>query len=94
MTMTAVLVAVLVPASATILTIDEHLAAPLHFLPADRYRLGGEFTGIWDPAYDPRTDPANWRSCDACAATGQLVGQACTACGDAARAGRTPGTVL
>ncbi|MEU8606652.1 hypothetical protein AB0C29_01415, partial [Actinoplanes sp. NPDC048791] len=28
------------------------------------------------------------------AATGQLVGQACTACGDAARAGRTPGTVL
>ncbi|WP_250008774.1 hypothetical protein [Actinoplanes sp. M2I2] len=90
MTMIASLLAVLVPASATLDTIDAHLAAPLHFLPVDRYRLGGEFTGLWDPDYDPRRDPANWRRCPHCAGTGQ----ACPGCADAEPAGRDPGTVL
>ena len=94
MTMIDSLVAVLVPASAAIDTIGAHLATPLHFLPADRYRLGGEFTGAWDPGYDPRRDPANWRSCRDCAGTGRLTGKACSGCGDAEPAGRSGGTVL
>ncbi|RSM65110.1 hypothetical protein DMB66_17695 [Actinoplanes sp. ATCC 53533] len=87
---TAALVAVLVPAGATAATIDAHLAAPMRLLPADRYRLGGEFTGAWDPGYNPCTDPANLRGCGTCAATGH-PSRTCPACGDA---GRIPGTVL
>ena len=90
MTMIVSLVAVLVPASATADTIGAHLAAPLHFLPADSYRLGGEFTGAWDPDYDPRRDPANWRTCPDCAGTGRD----CPTCADADPAGRRPGTIL
>jgi hypothetical protein len=90
----AALVAVLVPASANAATIAAHLSAPMRLLPADRYRLGGEFTGAWDPDYDPRTDPANWRDCGTCAATGHTSSQTCPACCDAADAGRLPGTVL
>ena len=94
MTMIASLVAVLVPASATTDTIGEHLAAPLHFLTADQYRLGGEFTGAWDRDYDPRRDRTNWRDCQYCAGAGRLTGEPCLRCGDAERAGRTRGTVL
>jgi hypothetical protein len=90
MTMIVSRVAVLVPASVTINTIGAHLAAPLHFLPADSYRLGGEFTGAWNPDYDPRRDPANWRTCPDCAGTGRD----CPTCADAALAGRLPGTIL
>lgn len=90
---TASLVAVLVPASATAATIDPHLATPMRLLRADRYRLGGEFTGAWDPGYHPRTDPANWRDCITCAAIGPTR-RTCPTCGDAADAGREPGTVL
>jgi hypothetical protein len=84
------LVAVLVPASATADTIGAHLAAPLHFLPTDSYRLGGEFTGACDPDYDPRRDPANWRTCPDCAGTDF----GCPTCADANPAGRRPGTIL
>jgi hypothetical protein len=90
---TARLVAVLVPAGATAATIDAYLSASMRSLPVDRYRLGGEFTGAWDPDYDPRTDPANWRDCGTCSATGH-PSRTCPTCGDAADAGRTPGTVL
>lgn len=91
------LVAVLVPSTATVDTIDTHLAGPMrHVMPwaIDGYRFGGEFTGAWDPAYDPAADPANWRPCTACAATGATCGQPCAQCGDAARRGRPAGTVL
>ena len=60
----------------------------------DRYRLGGEFTGAWDPANDPTADPANRRPCTACAATGQRAGQSCEHCSDAPRQGRPAGTIL
>lgn len=59
-------VAVLVPAGTTIDTVDVQLAGPMRTLmPSviDSYRLGGEFTGAWDPHYEPRTDPQNWRPC-------------------------------
>jgi hypothetical protein len=90
MTMIVSLVAVLVPASATADTIGAHLAAPLHFLPTDSYRLGGEFTGTWDPDDDPRRDPANWRTCPDCAGTGRD----CPTCADADPADRRRGTIL
>lgn len=90
-------VAVLVPASTTIDTVDAQLAGPMRTLMPgviDRYRLGGEFTGAWDPDYEPRTEPQNWRPCTACAATGVLAGQPCATCVDAAPHGRRTGTVL
>lgn len=90
MTLTTYLMAVLVPASATTDTIAAHLAAPMHFLPADRYQLGGPFTGAWDENYNPHTDPANWRPCSNCT----TASPACPLCGDAEAAGRAPRTVL
>ncbi|MDG4795040.1 hypothetical protein [Micromonospora sp. WMMD1082] len=87
------LVAVLVPSTATIKTIDTYLTRPMRILmpwAADRYRFGGEFTGAWDPA----TDPANWRPCTACSATGRTAGRPCDECGDAPRHGRPPGTIV
>ncbi|WP_328463569.1 hypothetical protein OHA21_38285 [Actinoplanes sp. NBC_00393] len=51
MTMIVSRVAVLVPASATINTIGAHLTAPLHFLPADSYRLSGDSTGAGNTPY-------------------------------------------
>jgi hypothetical protein len=91
------LVAVLVPSTATVDSIDTHLAGPMRYLmpwAVDRYRFGGEFTGAWDPAYDPATDPANWRPCTACAAPGTTAGNPCEQCEDAPRRGRPTGTVL
>ena len=90
-------VAVLVPASTTIDTIDVALTPPMRFLMpgvVDRYRLGGQFTGAWDPDYDPRLDPANWRPCPACTATSVPAGHRCTVCADAETDGRRTATVL
>ena len=90
-------VAVLVPASTTVDTVDAQLTGPMRTLMPgviDHYRLGGEFTGAWDPDYEPRTDPENWRPCTACAATGEFAEQPCATCADAAQNGRRTGTVL
>ncbi|GAA2617338.1 hypothetical protein [Paractinoplanes durhamensis] len=91
---TTILVAVLVPADTTVHTIDVHLATSMHLLTPNRYRLGGAFTGAWDPDYDPRTDPANWRPCTTCTATGHLADTRCPDCADTDSTGRRPGTVL
>lgn len=91
------LAAVLVPANATTDTVGSYLAGAMRALMpgvVDRYRLGGEFTGAWDPGYEPRTDPVNWRPCTDCAATGVLESHTCPTCGDAAQQGRTAGTIL
>lgn len=96
-TKAAFLVAVLVPASATTDTIDTHLADPMRYLMpgvVDRYRLGGRFTGAWNVGYDPRTDPANWRPCTTCVATGHVADQRCPQCGDAQQHDRAAATVL
>ncbi|MEV8504509.1 hypothetical protein AB0368_06710 [Actinoplanes sp. NPDC051475] len=92
-----ILVAVLVPATATLDTIAAHLAAPLQtVVPSviDRYRLGGRFTAAWDPDYQPRTEPANWRPCRPCRTTGLVAGDACPDCATAVHEGRFAGTVL
>ena len=92
------LIAVLVRASATAATIDAHLARPMRPLlqagHIDGYRLGGQVTGAWNPDYHPATDPANWRTCDACAGTNLIENAACAACADAEQAGRPSGTVV
>jgi hypothetical protein len=91
------MVAVLVPAHTTATTIDAHLAAPMRYLMpgiVDRYRLGGVYTGAWDPDYTPQNDPANWRPCSACAGSGQQAAHPCPTCEDAERAGRPAGTVI
>jgi hypothetical protein len=91
------LVAVLVPATATTATIGAHLTAPMRILTPgvfDDYRLGGRFTGAWDPAYDPRTDPANWRPCPTCDLPEPSTGRVCPGCADAKALGRPAGTVL
>lgn len=57
------LLAVLVPATATVDTVDADLdriiEPQLETLGIDDYRLGGGFTGARDPDYDPTRDPAN-----------------------------------
>jgi hypothetical protein len=92
------LIAVLVRASATIATIDAHLARPMRPLlragTIDGYRLGGQVTGAWKPDYNPAADPANWRTCEACGGTTRIEGDECAACADAEQAGRRPGTVV
>jgi len=92
------LLAVLVPATATVDSIDAHLATPMRPLlrehSVDGYRLGGGVTGAWTPDYDPRADPANWRPCEPCAGTGRRAGRPCAACADAVEAGRPAGTVV
>jgi hypothetical protein len=91
------LVAVLVPATTTIDTIDAHLTAPMRVLTPgvfDHYRLGGRFTGAWDPGYDPSVDPANWRPCSTCDPAEASTGRVCSGCADAAERGRPAGTVL
>lgn len=94
---THLLVAVLVPAHTTIATIDGHLAKSMRYLMpgvVDRYRLGGVYTGAWDPGYAPQRDSANWRVCTACAGSGQQATEPCATCEDAEAAGRPPGTVI
>jgi len=92
------LLAVLVPATATVDSIDAHLATPMRPLlrehSVDGYRLGGGVTGAWTPDYDPQADPANWRPCEPCAGTGRRAGRPCAACADAVEAGRPAGTVV
>jgi hypothetical protein len=91
------LVAVLVPAHVTTATIDAHLVAPMRYLiPSviDSYRLGGVYTGAWDPGYSPRHDPANWRPCSTCGGSGRHDALPCPTCADAERAGRPAGTVV
>ncbi|MFI7208470.1 hypothetical protein [Micromonospora aurantiaca (nom. illeg.)] len=92
------LFAVLVRATATVTTIDAHLAKPMRLAarthPIDGYRLGGQLTGAWDPAYDPAADPNNWHPCQACGGTTLVHGTQCRECADAVEAGRRPGTVV
>lgn len=92
------LFAVLVRATATVTTIDAHLARPMRLaartVHIDGYRLGGQVTGAWDPDYDPAADPNNWRPCQACGGTTLVHGAQCRACADAVEAGRRPGTVV
>ncbi|MER7894287.1 hypothetical protein ABTX15_31220 [Micromonospora sp. NPDC094482] len=92
------LLAVLVRATATVTTIDAHLARPMRLLtrlhPIDGYRLGGQVTGAWNPDYDPATDPNNWHTCEACRGTTRINGAACRQCSDAVEAGRPTGTVV
>ncbi|MEU2610678.1 hypothetical protein ABZ570_03695 [Micromonospora sp. NPDC007271] len=92
------LFAVLVRATATVTTIDAHLAKPMRLAarthPIDGYRLGGQVTGAWDPAYDPAADPNNWHTCGACGGTTLVHGAQCRECADAVEAGRRPGTVV
>lgn len=96
--MANLLLAVLVPHSATVDTVTEHLAAPLLPLLSahaiDGYRLGGGWTGAWDPDYDPTLDPRNWRTCTTCNGTTQADGRRCMDCFPDAAAGRKVGTVL
>jgi hypothetical protein len=74
------LLAVLVPAAATVETIDVHLDRILEprlgTLDIDDYRLGGGFTGAWDPGYDPTRDPANHETCNRCHGRQQDQGDA------------------
>jgi hypothetical protein len=92
------LLAVLVPATVAIDTIDPYLGVLLRPLVRrrviDGYRLGGSVTGAWDPGYDPAADPANWRACDACTGGSRTSGQSCPHCATAADQGRAPGTVM
>ena len=60
----------------------------------DRYRLGGQVTGAWDPAYDPGADPANWRPCPTCDGSTRVRGGRCTVCAAAEQVGRIRGTVM
>jgi hypothetical protein len=96
--MAHLLLAVLIPRTATVTSIDRHLAAPMRPLLAahtvDDYRLGGGCTGAWDPGYDPSRDPRNWRPCDSCGGSTRLGASQCTACLTAVDAGRDPGTVV
>lgn len=89
------LLAVLVPATATVENIDQLLAKPmrrlLRELSIDGYRLGGQVTGAWS-GYDPEADPANWEPCGGCHGTGQRSQQPCGVCADRDNAGRPPGT--
>ncbi|PZG09669.1 hypothetical protein C1I95_28785, partial [Micromonospora craterilacus] len=91
------LFAVLVPATATVATIDTHLAKTLRPLTQARkiraYRLGGRVTGAWTPGYEPTADPNNWHNCRACGGTTRLDGAECPTCADATEHGRRPGTV-
>jgi len=90
------LLAVLVPATATIENIDRLLAQPMRRLlrehSIDGYRLGGQLTGAWSPDYDPQADPVNWQQCPGCGGTGQRADQPCRACADPGNTGRPPGT--
>ncbi|GIM90122.1 hypothetical protein [Paractinoplanes toevensis] len=91
------LIAALVPADTTVDTIDTHLAGPMqHLMPniIDKYRLGGMFTGIWDPTYTPQIDPANWQPCEMCEIPAELDQQPCPHCSDAESLGRHAGTLL
>ncbi|MGC4885745.1 hypothetical protein [Micromonospora sp. DT227] len=91
------LIAALIPATATVHTIDAHLIRPMRLLarhlPIDGYRLGGQVTGAWDPSYQPHADPRNWRTCDTCRGTTRVGDTACPGCADTLVAGRRPGTV-
>jgi hypothetical protein len=88
------LFAVLVPAHATVVTVDGYLQPLLEPLRGpgtfDEYRLGGQTTGAWDEDYNPTLDPANWRPCDTCDGTPP----GCLHCGDAVRDGRPQGAIL
>src|SRR4051794_21596113 len=88
------LFAVLIPARATVATVDRYLQPLLDHLRGpgtfDEYRLGGQVTGAWDPQYNPIFDPANWRPCATCDGTPP----GCLHCGDAIRDGRRAGTAL
>jgi hypothetical protein len=92
------LLAVLVPADATVETIDVHLDRILEprlgTLDIDDYRLGGGFTGAWDPGYDPTRDPANHETCNRCQGSQQDQGETCRTCADALDEGRAAGTIL
>ncbi|TDC27783.1 hypothetical protein E1211_28870 [Micromonospora sp. 15K316] len=92
------LLAVLVRATATVETIDAHLAKPMRPLlragVIDGYRLGGQVTGAWAPAYEPAADPNNWRTCPACTGSSTVDAAVCAMCADAERAGRRSGTVV
>jgi hypothetical protein len=96
--MAHLLLAVLVAHTATVHSIDVHLAAPMRPLLAahtvDSYRLGGGCTGWWDPRYDPSLDPRNWRPCGSCGGSTRLGASRCTDCLTAVDAGRDPGTVV
>jgi hypothetical protein len=95
--MTSHLLAVLVRRTATIDSIDVHLALPMRRLlrtgQIDGYRLGGGYTGAWDPGYDASLDPRNWRTCDTCGASTRLGAGRCTLCAEAVDVGDAPGTV-
>lgn len=38
----------------------------------DWWQVGGRWTGMMDPEYDPQTDPNNIEKCDLCGGTGRL----------------------
>ena len=88
------LFAVLIPAHATIDTVDQYLQPLLDHMQGhgafDEYRLGGQVTGAWDPGYNPVLDPANWRPCAWCDRTPP----GCRQCEHATREGRPPGTTV
>ena len=92
------LLAVLVRGTATVDSVDAHLAKPMRWLRrehgVDGYRLGGRVTGAWDPNYDPAADPANWRPCAACGGSTRIGRDRCTVCAAAEQVGRTAGTVV
>ncbi len=96
--MARLLLAVLVPRTATVDSIDGHLAGPMRALLAshtvDSYRFGGGCTGWWDPGYDPSRDPRNWRPCSSCGGSTRLGASRCVDCFTAVDAGRASGTVL
>ncbi|MDG4795042.1 hypothetical protein [Micromonospora sp. WMMD1082] len=96
--MARLLLAVLVGHTATVDSIDAHLAAPMRPLlvsrTVDSYRFGGGCTGGWDPGYDPSLDPRNWRPCSSCGGSTRLGASRCRDCHTAIDAGRDLGTVL
>ncbi|MGI5214819.1 hypothetical protein [Plantactinospora sp. CA-290183] len=93
-----IMLAVLVPARATIDTVDNHLDRLVgrrrRALRIDGYRLGGQVTGAWDLTYDPTRDPANHELCSHCQGSQRRNGGVCQTCADAADMGRAPGTVV
>lgn len=96
--MARLLLAVLVPRTATVDSIDVHLSGPMRPLLATRtvdgYRFGGGCTGWWDPGYDPSRDPHHWRPCEGCGGSTRLGASRCADCLTAVDAGRTLDTVL
>ncbi len=60
----------------------------------DWYQIGGRYTGVFNPEYDPREDPDNIEICNLCQGTGKredmVVANGCNGCRGTGRAVKYP----